>query len=514
MTTLGTLGHWLTRLAHGVEALIGLHPSSAAVDDSPATSASAPLSAESSTAAGEAPVDARAGSEAHAAAIRALAADVSRYWQEQVGEPVQPQELELLLALSGLETVWGLGWTDKSDRGLGDMRGSNNFGARQYSGPGASWTRVEYGDTRPPTPAEVAAGQTANIPIDAPFNYYVAADGRTAAENGAYYFVRDLAKTWDARDALRTGSAPAFAARLAAKADGGLGYFGGFGTTAEARIGGYANALASRLPEVAAALGYDKSHATVVHEAGAYANTATGKVNDARLGGLGDDVGAWLHGEWQELMHWLSFRDGSAGATDNTTAGGRGAAARPAGPLSDLRRRALDVIREVVPSTYGDERFAKLAPGWTPETATTPTGAFVTTCGYLPGYLGSRLGLERDLSSFGTYALRTNAQAWGAWVEPGGDARPRPGDAYALQDANGGIVHVGVVVSAPATGDWQTADAGQGSHAAQAAAYVDRPYDAEALTLGGPAGPRRLAGWVDMDKVPVAEAHPLTGLVS
>lgn len=508
----------LTRLASGFESLIGL-PKGPVVQDDAEEDTQVPKVQDAATtfSSTSETVAARAGSAEHAKAIRALATDLRAAWQSQVGEPVRPQELDLLLSISGVETVWGRGWTDKTDKGQGDMRGSNNFNARQFSGPGAAWRRVEYGDTRPPTAAEVAAGQTANTPIPAPFNYYVDAEGRTAAQNGAWNFVKDLTKTWDSKDALRSGSTVALAHRLGPdRANGGLGYFGGFGTTIAEREGGYANALASRLPEVAAALGRERSVATVAPASGAYANTATGKAQDPSVAGVGEvvhDVGSWLHEGWESLTKWLGFRSLSSAPFDEDGSAGSSVSEKDDYGLSNRRKAALDVVSEVVPSAYGDARFAKLAPAWNPQMAVQSNGAFLTTCGYLPGYVGSKLGLEKNLSSYGTFALRDNARTWGAWIEPGGDARPKPGDAYALADAAGGIVHVGFIVSAPTSGPWKTADAGQGSHEVQTAVYQDRPYDSMLLTLGGPLGPRRLAGWVDLDRVPLA-APRLAGLIA
>ena len=48
------------------------------------------------------------------------------------GEPV----------LGDVAPAWGLGWTDKTAHGAGDMRGSNNYGARQcgaHDTGAASW---------------------------------------------------------------------------------------------------------------------------------------------------------------------------------------------------------------------------------------------------------------------------------------------------------------------------------------------------------------------------------------
>jgi hypothetical protein len=62
---------------------------------------------------------------------------------------------------------------------------------------------------------------------------------------------------------------------------------------------------------------------------------------------------------------------------------------------------------------------------------------------------------------------------------------------------------------------WRMADAGQGTgtRTQQEAKYTDRAYDPAAKTLtmlvnGKPTLPRKLAGWVDLDKVPAADAEP------
>jgi hypothetical protein len=196
----------------------------------------------------------------------------------------------------------------------------------------------------------------------------------------------------------------------------------------------------------------------------------------------------------------------------------RDAPSRPsAGPLSARRLQALAIVAEVVPSAYGapgesGERFAKLAPGFKAETikgelVLTANGVKLpptfTTCGYLPCYLGRRLALAKEIGQCGLEQLRMNGRAWGAWVEPGEGREPRPGDPFGIDQQGGGlIVHVGVYVGKNPDGTWRTADAGQGTKERQEAKYLSRPYNPAAKTIGGPAGPRPLAGWVDLDKVP------------
>jgi hypothetical protein len=204
--------------------------------------------------------------------------------------------------------------------------------------------------------------------------------------------------------------------------------------------------------------------------------------------------------------------------------------------LSDRRRRALEVLQEVVPSAYGapgesGARFEKLAPGYKAERV---DGKLVlsshgtklldtfTTCGYLPCYLGRGLGLAEEISLCGLEQIRINGKKWGAWVEPGEGREPQPGDPYGIDVAAGGplIVHVGVFVGKNPDGTWRMADAGQGTREKQEAKYTDRVYDPKtntlALVIGGkPTLGRKLAGWVDLDMVPaLAQAKPVPKMVA
>lgn len=179
--------------------------------------------------------------------------------------------------------------------------------------------------------------------------------------------------------------------------------------------------------------------------------------------------------------------------------------------LSPLRKRIVDeIVPTYVPSTYGDARFSALMPGY--EVHTDPeTGKIVqtfqgtvlpenfTTCGGLPCRIGFDLGVKNGVTQCGVPGLRDVGKATGTWVDAG-QRRPMPGDFYGLSQTPGGILtHVGVIIDAGGP-IWKTADAGQGPHDRQAAAYVDRPYDPKALTLGGPAGPRPFAGFLDVEK--------------
>lgn len=195
------------------------------------------------------------------------------------------------------------------------------------------------------------------------------------------------------------------------------------------------------------------------------------------------------------------------------------------GPLSARRKFVLDALSAVVPSHYGDPKFSRIAPGYSADDSSLPSG--FTTCGYLPCFVGRELGVPNCITQGGLEQMRINGRKTGSWVEPTGANRPRPGDLFGI-DSDGPpgkriIVHVGAIVSAD--GDtWTTADAGQGGIGAdQQAKYLARPYDPKTNTLGGPGAfyvdgrgwvvrkrdgreePRYLAGWIDIDKVPGAK---------
>lgn len=174
--------------------------------------------------------------------------------------------------------------------------------------------------------------------------------------------------------------------------------------------------------------------------------------------------------------------------------------------LSPLRAAALRAVGEVVPSAFPDAKFQQLAPSYKPEDPAwremlTKAGVDpdrYTTCGELPRYVGDKIGVN---TKGGLSSVRDLGLQNGAWTVATGANRPKPGDFYLLAKDPAGreILHVGVIVDASGS-TWKTADAGQGGHPNQAAAYVDRPYDATAITLGGPAGARYLVGWYDIDK--------------
>lgn len=197
---------------------------------------------------------------------------------------------------------------------------------------------------------------------------------------------------------------------------------------------------------------------------------------------------------------------------------GRGAAL----PLSPRRRFVLASLASVVPSQYGDNRFARIAPSYDPDDPKLPRNAegklIYTTCGELPCFIGRELGVKNCITQGGLESMRLNGRKAGFWVDATGKNLPRPGDLFGI-DSNGPpgsriIVHVGAIVDANEK-EWKTADAGQGGiGAGQSAAYLTRPYDPKTNTLGGPGAvyvagtgwtvrgkARYVGGWVDIDKV-------------
>lgn len=186
----------------------------------------------------------------------------------------------------------------------------------------------------------------------------------------------------------------------------------------------------------------------------------------------------------------------------------------PSPPLSRRRERALQIIADVVPSQYPDERWRKLAPSYAPDDSAwresiRAAGADpdrYTTCGELPGYLADMLGARGGLERRGLASVMAAGKAHGAWVEAGDGRRPLPGDILVIGGKDGSISHVSVAVET--RGDtWRTADAGQGPRDKQASAYVEREWNERTGMLGGPKGsaaaPRYLIGWVNIDRYPI-----------
>lgn len=220
----------------------------------------------------------------------------------------------------------------------------------------------------------------------------------------------------------------------------------------------------------------------------------------------------------------------------------------PAGdpPLNARRRFVLDVLQEIVPSQYPDDKFRALAgDDYDPNDPKLPPG--FTTCGFLPFRVGRRLNVVKPwgITAGGLESMRINGRALNAWIEPNGKNRPKPGDLYGIggQDI---IVHVGVYKrrvdierelrekranAEPLKGWarkvadqeiaklekwkaagirelWETADSGQEMKGQPGkSAFVMRPYDPTTNTLISPIDgkARPLAGWFDIDKAPGAK---------
>lgn len=189
------------------------------------------------------------------------------------------------------------------------------------------------------------------------------------------------------------------------------------------------------------------------------------------------------------------------------------------GSLSARRLRALSIIDKVVPSKMGDDKFSKIAPGYrrvkesdgsiTSYSYSEKLPKGFTGCGYLPCYVGRKLGDPKGITSCGLEAARKNAKAQGAWVDAGGDARPKPGDI--LLNANDVDIptHIGIFIGINPDGTWKTADTGQASGDTEEAKYLTRVYDPVHVTTNG----RRLAGWVDLDKVQFHDVDSVSGQI-
>lgn len=176
-------------------------------------------------------------------------------------------------------------------------------------------------------------------------------------------------------------------------------------------------------------------------------------------------------------------------------------------PLSPRRRRALELVNEVVPSSYPSDRFSRLAPGYRPDDPALPEG--FTTCGYLPPYVGHGLGYQDGITRYGVEGARERGIALGAWVPWSPGKRPSPGDIFgkAKNHRKPGekllpsniLRHVGIVLensAEPGGAEYLlTADAGQGGEV-QGAARVMRHYDPKTgQTNGGDV----IAGWINLD---------------
>ncbi|MCC7426057.1 MAG: hypothetical protein IT557_04055 [Alphaproteobacteria bacterium] len=215
--------------------------------------------------------------------------------------------------------------------------------------------------------------------------------------------------------------------------------------------------------------------------------------------------------------------------------------------LTKRRVRAIAThVFSVVPSMYPDAKFKEIDSGWAP-------GKNYTTCGGLPAYVARKLGMapeveKEGLGVGGLAGMRNAGLLRDAWVhhsiearQRGEDIRPKKGDFYLLCSGypdrhekgcpciaptdptkqnlyKGAVVeHVGVIISSEGT-RWRTADAGQSVNMGmgkdgkpiryQCAKFVDRIFDPVKGTLDGEETlhgvrpPRRLCGWLDIDKYP------------
>lgn len=186
--------------------------------------------------------------------------------------------------------------------------------------------------------------------------------------------------------------------------------------------------------------------------------------------------------------------------------------------LSARRVRMLSIIGEVVPSVMGDAKFSKIAPGYkrvnedgqiVSYSYTTKLPKGFTGCGFLPCYVGKVLGDPRGITSCGLESARTNAKKQDAWVEAGGNARPRPGDIFLLVNDANIPTHIGIYIGLYEDGAWKTADSGQANGVVEEAKYVKRVYDPINVTLNG----RKLAGWVNVDKLKIHDVSSVSGQI-
>lgn len=186
------------------------------------------------------------------------------------------------------------------------------------------------------------------------------------------------------------------------------------------------------------------------------------------------------------LVAYVLFKGGTSGPSVGGSA-----------PLNALRRQALAILDTVVPSAYGDARFAKL--GWAPV-----PGTRITSCGALPCKMGRDLGDPEGITRCGVPGVRTEGLKRHAWITPGQGRRPKPGDILLTsKDPAGQVIAHTCVLKAIDGNAWRTADAGQGTVEHQEAAYVNRVYDPVTNTLmragATNAEPRFLVGWTDLD---------------
>lgn len=195
----------------------------------------------------------------------------------------------------------------------------------------------------------------------------------------------------------------------------------------------------------------------------------------------------------------------------------------------DVRAAAERVVDYYVPSEYPDERFLDLIGNhWQPGSG--------TTCAYLtakllvllgcrepdfvnhddPEALG-RIRFEFGNTRNGVSKLVAGAKALDCWVGDGAGREPTRMDlVYMTVPGNEGSADHVEVFRAIDGATWEAAAAGQGSREKQRAEIVHRSITDHRASGGARyvsslAGePKRIIGWVDLERVPLAE--PPTGV--
>ena len=172
---------------------------------------------------------------------------------------------------------------------------------------------------------------------------------------------------------------------------------------------------------------------------------------------------------------------------------------------SPRRQAILAAVASVVPSSYPDAKFRKMAPGFNPDDPKLPHG--FTTCGYLPGFAGGKVGID---TLYGLSSIRDIGKKTGTWIEPSSGKLPKPGDFFLLGNSAGEVLHTGVFTKTDGT-DWETADAGQEIRAQGEkgkTAIVKRKWNPDTKTLKTGNLERNLLGWLDVDNYPIPGAKP------
>ena len=190
----------------------------------------------------------------------------------------------------------------------------------------------------------------------------------------------------------------------------------------------------------------------------------------------------------------------------------------------DVRAAAERVVDHYVPSKYPEERFLELIDNrWQPGGG--------TTCAYLtakvlvlvgcrepdlvnhedPEALG-RIRFEFGDTRNGVSKLVAGAKALGCWVGDGAGREPARMDlVYMTVPGKEGTADHVEVFRAIEGSTWEAAAAGQGTREEQRAELVrrsitDQRESGGARYVSSPAGePKRVIGWVDLDRVPLIE---------